>query len=86
MTARAVAAKNTDTSEQLTLNQLLNWLAPCRQLSEATYFACIKVLGEYRQLPLRLMQSTLTAELFPSHRHYRTLNERPNRFMSASVF
>lgn len=90
---RGRRAKNTDTSEQLTLNQLLNWLGvhgvSSGELSEATYFACIKVLGEsIGKLPLRLMQSTPDRGVVPArqHRYYRTLNERPNRFMSASVF
>ena len=85
--------KSADTSEQMTLNQLLNWLGVHGvaegELSEATYFACIKVLSEsIGKLPLRLMQSTQDRGVVPmrEHRYYRTLNERPNRFMSASVF
>lgn len=83
----------TSSSEQLTLNQLLNWLGvhdvSGEALSEATYFACIKVLSEsIGKLPLRLMQSTPNSGVTPlrQHRYYRMLNERPNRFMSASVF
>ena len=83
----------TSSSEQLTLNQLLDWLGghdvSGEALSEATYFACIKVLSEsIGKLPLRLMQSTPNSGVTPlrSHRYYRMLNERPNRFMSASVF
>ena len=77
----------------MTLNQLLDWLGvhdvSGEALSEATYFACIKVLSEsIGKLPLRLMQSTPNSGVTPlrSHRYYRMLNERPNRFMSASVF
>ena len=83
----------TSSSEQLTLNQLLDWLGvhdvSGEALSEATYFACIKVLSEsIGKLPLRLMQSTPNSGVTPlrSHRYYRMLNERPNRFRSASVF
>ena len=83
----------TSSSEQLTLNQLLDWLGvhdvSGEALSEATYFACIKVLSEsIGKLPLRLMQSTPNSGVTPlrHHRYYRMLNERPNRFMSASVF
>lgn len=83
----------TSSSEQMTLNQLLDWLGvhdvSGEALSEATYFACIKVLSEsIGKLPLRLMQSTPNSGVTPlrSHRYYRMLNERPNRFMSASVF
>lgn len=85
--------KSADTSEQMTLDQLLNWLGvhgvANSELSEATYFACIKVLSEsIGKLPLRLMQATPDHGVVPArgHRYYRTLNERPNRFMSASVF
>lgn len=85
--------KDAAPSEQMTLNQLLNWLGvhdvSGEALSEATYFACIKVLSEsIGKLPLRLMQSTPNSGVTPlrHHRYYRMLNERPNRFMSASVF
>lgn len=85
--------KSAATDEQMTLNQLLNWLGvhdvSSGALSEATYFACIKVLSEsIGKLPLRLMQTTPDTGTRPvmEHRYYRTLNERPNRFMSASVF
>lgn len=85
--------KDATSSEQITLNQLLDWLGvhdvSGEALSEATYFACIKVLSEsIGKLPLRLMQSTPNSGVTPlrSHRYYRMLNERPNRFMSASVF
>ena len=81
------------TAEQMTLNQLLNWLGvhdvSGGALSEATYYACLKVLPEsIGKLPLRLMQTTPDTGIKPQlgHRYYRMLNERPNRFMSASVF
>lgn len=85
--------KSADTSEAITLNQLLEWLGvhdvSGGALSEATYFACLKVLSEsIGKLPLRLMESTPDTGVTPmtKHRYYRMLNERPNRFMSASVF
>lgn len=85
--------KFNSTEEQMTLNQLLNWLGvhdvSGESLSEATYYACIKVLSEsVGKLPLRLMQATPDTGVVPmrTHRYYRMLNERPNRFMSASVF
>ena len=85
--------KSANTEEQMTLNQLLNWLGvhdvSGGTLSEATYYACVKVLSEsIGKLPLRLMLSTQDTGVAPvrEHRYYRTLNERPNRFMSASVF
>ena len=90
---RAERRKSAGTSEQLTLDQLLSWLGvhdvSGGALSEATYYACLKVLSEsIGKLPLRLMQTTSDRGVVPmrSHRYYRMLNERPNRFMSASVF
>ena len=83
----------TSTNEQMTLNELLNWLGvhdvERGVQSEATYYACLKVLSEaLGKLPLRLMQTTADTGVKPllSHRYYRVLLERPNRFMSASVF
>ena len=85
--------KSAATEEQMTLNQLLSWLGvhdvSGGALAEATYYACLKVLSEgIGKLPLRLMQSTPDTGTKPllGHRYYRMLNERPNRFMSASVF
>lgn len=81
------------TSEQMTLDQLINWLGVYdvsgEALSEATYYACLKVLSEsIGKLPLRLMQATPDTGIQParSHRYYRMLNDRPNKYMSASVF
>ena len=77
----------------MTLNQLLSWLGVYdvsgESLSEATYYACIKVLSEsIGKLPLRLMRATPDTGISPQtdHRYYRMLNERPNRYMSASAF
>lgn len=91
--SRGARKKGAATTEQLTLDQLLNWLGvhdvSGGALSEATYYACLKVLSEsIGKLPLRLMQATPDTGIKPmlAHRYYRMLNERPNRFMSASVF
>ena len=90
---RGQRKKSAATDEQVTLNQLISWLGVHGvaegELSEATYYACVKVLSEsIGKLPLRLMEATPDKGVVPSmaHRYYRTLNERPNRFMSASVF
>lgn len=90
---RGYRKKSAATEEQMTLNQLLNWLGVHGvaegELSEATYYACIKVLSEgIGKLPLRLMQATPDKGVVPAREHnlYRMLNERPNRFMSSSVF
>lgn len=90
---RGYRKKSATTEEQMTLNQLLSWLGVHGvaegELSEATYYACIKVLSEgIGKLPLRLMQATPDKGVVPAREHnlYRMLNERPNRFMSSSVF
>lgn len=83
-----------ETSEQMTLQQLLEFLGihgtkDGAALSEATYFACIKVLSEsIGKLPLKLQQYTPDKgiRMAREHPYYRMLNERPNRFMTASVF
>lgn len=57
--------------------------------SEATYFACLKVLSEsIGKLPLKIQQYTPDKgiRIAREHRYYRMLNERPNRYMTASVF
>lgn len=80
-------------SERMTLNQLIEFLGLHGQeggaLSEATYFACLKVLSEsIGKLPLRMMRATPESGIHPEigHRYHRMLAERPNRFMTASVF
>ena len=58
-------------------------------LSEAVFFACIKVLSEsIGKLPLKLQQFTPEhgIRIAREHPYYRLLNERPNRFMTASTF
>lgn len=80
-------------AETVSLNQLLDFLglhgvAP-NALSEATYFACIKVLTEsIGKLPLKIQRQTEAhgIEIAREHQFYRMLNERPNRYMSASTF
>lgn len=76
------------------LNQLLDFLgidhnADRDALNEAVYFACIKVLSEsIGKLPLKVMQAQpgKGVRVAREHPYYRMLNERPNRFMSASTF
>lgn len=89
MRAKSAAA----TSEKMTVVQLLDFLGihntAGAALSEATYFACLKVISEsIGKLPLKIQQyrdgqGIRTAR---EHKYYRTLNERPNRHMTASVF
>lgn len=95
-TKAAVAAfrgKSAATSENMTLNQLLDFLGvhdtKGPALSEATYFACLKVLSEsLGKLPLKLQQFTdgQGIRIAREHPYFRMLNERPNRYMAASVF
>lgn len=76
------------------LNQLLDFLGIDHNsdgdaLNEAVYFACIKVLSEsIGKLPLKVMQAQPGKGVVVAREHpyYRMLNERPNRFMSASTF
>lgn len=94
MWVAAQRAKNAAAStERLTLNQLLDFLgvhnASADALSEATYFACLKVLSEaVGKLPMKIQQYTQESGIRIAREHpfYRTLNERPNRHMTASVF
>lgn len=88
---RAKSAKAKD--DQMTLTQLLDFLGvhntSADALSEATYFACLKVLSEsVGKLPLKILQYTEQGgvRVAREHRFYRMLNERPNRHMTASTF
>ena len=81
------------TSERMTLNQLLDFLGvhdtKGPALSEATYYACCKVLSEaVGKLPLKIQQHTegQGIRVAREHPYYRMLNERPNRYMTASTF
>ena len=80
-------------AERLTLTQLCDFLGihntSVSALSEATYFACLKVLSEaIGKLPLKLQQYTPDRGIRIAREHlfYRALNERPNRHMTSSVF
>ncbi len=96
--ARAVVAalrtKSTADKETLSLNQLLDFLgvhkgADAAAMSEAVYFACCKVLSEsVGKLPLKIQQFTPDKgiRVAREHQYYRMLNERPNRYMTASTF
>lgn len=58
-------------------------------LSEATYFACMKVLCEaLGKLPCKVMQHTPDngVETMRKHPLYRVLHDRPNPYMTASTF
>ncbi len=85
--------KSASTGENITLSQLLDFLGVHNvegaALSEATYFACLKVLSEsIGKLPLKVQQYTQAhgIRVARDHPYYQMLNERPNRFMTASTF
>ena len=87
--AKSAAAK----TESMSLLQLLEFFGlqntSMEALSEATYFACLKVLSEaVGKLPMKIQQYTPDGGIRVAREHpfYRTLNERPNRHMTASVF
>lgn len=83
-----------DNGEEMTLNQLLSFLgvhrgADAAAMNEAVYFACCKVLSEsVGKLPFKIQQFTPDKgiRVAREHDYYRTLNERPNRYMTASTF
>ena len=79
--------------DEMSLNQLLDFLGvhnvSGEAMQEAVYYACNKVLSEsLGKLPLKVQQFTddRGIRVAREHRFYRMLNERPNRYMSASVF
>ena len=82
------------TSEWTELNNLFKFLGIDPEktgaaTSEATYYACLKVLMEaIGKLPLKIQQYTPDKgiRIAREHPYYRMLNERPNRYMTASSF
>ena len=60
-----------------------------RELNEATYFACMKVLGEaIGKLPLKLLRYNEKNGVVAARDHplYYILKDRPNKYMNGSVF
>lgn len=92
--AWSVLRGKSTSAETAELNKLFKFLGidPNREgeaTSEATYFACLKVLSEsIGKLPLKIQQYTPDKgiRIAREHPYYRMLNERPNRYMTASVF
>ena len=85
--------KSAEERESVELNRLLEFLGISKvkpeALSEATYFACLKVLSESMgKLPLKVQQAIngKGIRIAREHPHYRALNQRPNRFMTATTF
>lgn len=91
----AVAAFRGKSANNSANDILLNMLGVSRgnkdeaAVNEAVYFACLKVLSEsIGKLPLKVQQYTPEhgIRVAREHPYYRMLNERPNRFMTASTF
>jgi len=88
---RIISNKGTRTT--IEMNQLLDFLGLSDtkedNLSEATYFACLKVLSEsIGKLPLKLLQYNDRNGVRNAREHplYKVLHDRPNPYMTASVF
>ena len=75
------------------MNKLLDFLGLSDtkedNLSEATYFSCLKVLSEsIGKLPLKLLKHNDRNGVTNMRKHplYKVLHDRPNPYMTASVF
>lgn len=58
-------------------------------LSNATYYACLKILSEsIGKMPLRILTRTERGGIRPVRNHplWHTLHDRPNKFMTATAF
>jgi HK97 family phage portal protein len=80
-------------SEEMSLQQLIEALhlegVDKSALSEATYFACLKVLSEsIGKLPLKIQQQTdgKGIRIARGHYYYGMLNIRPNPYTTAAAF
>lgn len=88
-------AKRIFKNETVDMNsqKFLSWLGidtdtPRDKLSEATYFACMKILGEsLGKLPLNLFQNTEKGKVRAENlNEYNLLKMRPNPYMTSSIF
>lgn len=84
--------KNNST-QTITLKQLIDFLnlngVSEKELSEATYFACLKILSEsVGKLSLKLVSKTENngVQEQVNHPYYRLCRFRPNRFMTSTTF
>ena len=84
---------NKNTRQTLEMNQLLDFLGLSDtkpdNLSEATYFACQKVLCEaIGKLPLKLLQYNDRNGVTSARNNplYKVLHDRPNPYMTSTVF
>lgn len=87
---KALTSNNTKNDQ---LAALVNFLGlqdtDKSELSEATYFACLKVLSEtLGKLPLKLLKHNVNngVKVCRDNPLYRILNERPNKYMTSTTF
>ena len=90
---QGITKKSASQNQALSLNQLIEALGlqdiDRSALSEATYFACLKVLSEsIGKLPLKIQQQTQKQgiRIAREHLYYRMLNVRPNKYTTATAF
>lgn len=90
-TAINVLANKSD--RNIEMQQLIDFLnlkgTKEKALSEATYFACLKVLSEsVAKLPIKLLQHRENNGVITAREHslYTILHDRPNPYMSSTVF
>ena len=93
---RAVVGRvfNKSDRETVELNNLYRFLGISTDtdesvLSEATYFACLKILSEaIGKMPLKLLRYTDKNGVVTMRKHYlyKILHDRPNPYMTASSF
>ena len=90
---RVLTNKHGGQRETLEINQLLDFLGlsdtKADNLSEATYFACLKVLSEaVGKLPLKLLQynDRNGTKVSRDHALYSIVGDRPNPYMTATSF
>jgi HK97 family phage portal protein len=84
---------NSSVSLSMNVNKLLEWLGidsktPYDKLSEATYFACMKILAEsLGKLPLKMHQSTDKGIVKSDKSEiFNILKLRPNEYTTSAVF
>ncbi len=85
--------ENNEETQIITLNQLINFLnlqgVDEKELNEATYFSCLKILSEsLGKLPLKLLQYNEIDGIKEARKNslYRILRYRPNPYMTSTTF
>jgi len=87
------AIKSNEDTQTITLNQLINFLnlqgVDEKELNEATYYACLKILSEsLGKLPLKLLKYDEKDGIKEARKNslYRILRYRPNPYMTSTTF